>query len=382
MSTVVICCDKFKGSATSAAVSTALGQSITTAGHQVRVVPLADGGDGTLEAFDSLGYHRKKAQVRGSDGALLETQFAMQESTAVIEIARICGLDLAAPDGTVPSSTSARQSGSWGVGDAIQAALNEGATRIIIGLGGSATTDAGFGMAQSLGARFIASDGTLITDVCDLGKVTTVNLEQVDSRVSEVDFICASDVKNPLAGPDGAAAVYGPQKGLSETDVIEVDAAIEKFARVFEAAIGKPGLAEQLGAGAAGGLGFMAAALLKAQMCSGVDLVLDETGGERWLDKADLLITGEGRIDLQTLSGKAPAGIAKRARKRNIVVVAVCGQNQIEEASTRSIFEAIYSLTEYESDVNECIQNPLPILERIGKDIAETYLISNALREE
>lgn len=374
MSTVVICCDKFKGSVSSAEVSKALGRGLSDAGHQVVIAPLADGGDGTLDAFDTLGYHRESALVRGSDGTHIEAEYAMKDSTAVIEIARACGLDQVAPEGGVPSAVSARRAGSWGAGDLIRAAMNKGAQRIIIGLGGSATTDAGFGMAQALGAEFFTADGTPIVDVCDLGKVTTVSLQMVDPRLAKVDFVCASDVQNPLTGSDGAAAVYGPQKGLRDADVIEVDAAIAHFAWVFEQTIGSSGLATQSGAGAAGGLGFMAAALFSATMRSGVDLIIDETGGEHLLDNAEVLITGEGKIDAQTLHGKAPAGIAKRARNRNIPVVAVCGQNQLDGASASEMFEVIYSLSDYEADVNECIRNPLPILTRMGGDIAQRYL--------
>ena len=365
MSQVLICCDKFKGSATSAAVSQALAKGLEQAGHTVSIAPLADGGDGTLEAFDSLGYKRHTAQVRGVDGDIITAEYALKDSTAVIEIARACGLH-----GQQPTSEAAVQAGSWGVGDLIASAVDAGARRIIIGLGGSATTDAGFGMAQALGVQFFNSAGAEITQVRDLNLVHSFSLEKLDPRLAEVDFIIASDVRNPLHGTNGAAAIYGPQKGLSDTDVIRVDAAIKHFATVVE----KSGEAQSPGAGAAGGLGFMAVALLDAEMRSGVDMILDETGGEKLLDEADLVITGEGRIDTQTLSGKAPTGIAERARARGIPVVAVCGQNSLPEASSSTLFEAIYALTDFEQDISECIHNPLPILERIASDIACNHL--------
>ena len=365
MSQVLICCDKFKGSATSAAVSQALAKGLEQAGHTVSIAPLADGGDGTLEAFDSLGYQRVSAQVHDSSGDIITAEYALKDSTAVIEIARACGLH-----GQQPTSEAAVQAGSWGVGDLIASAVDAGAQRIIIGLGGSATTDAGFGMAQALGVQFFNSAGAEITQVRDLNLVHSFSLEKLDPRLAEVDFIIASDVRNPLYGTNGAAAIYGPQKGLSDTDVIRVDAAIKHFATVVE----KSGEAQSPGAGAAGGLGFMAMALLDAEMRSGVDMILDETGGEKLLDEADLVITGEGRIDTQTLSGKAPTGIAERARARGIPVVAVCGQNSLPEASSSTLFEAIYALTDFEQDISECIHNPLPILERIASDIACNHL--------
>ena len=373
MSTVLICCDKFKGSATSAEVSEALATGLTRAGHDVAVSPLADGGDGTLEAFDSLGYRRIPTHARGSDGHVIATEYGMKNSTAVIEIARVCGLDQASSDGQTPASDAARQASSCGVGDLIIDAVDHGASRVIIGLGGSATTDAGFGMAQALGVEFFDAKSSPVSHVRDMGSVARASLVRIDPRLASVEFVIASDVRNPLTGSNGAATVYGPQKGLNSAGVQKIDQAIDHFAQVVEETTGLPGIAQRPGAGAAGGLGFMAAALLSATMYSGVDLILDETGGETLLDRADLVITGEGRIDAQTLSGKAPAGIAERARSRGIPVVAVCGQNQLEGASASSLFEAIYSLAEYESDVHECIRNPLPILENIGRDIAEHH---------
>ncbi|ANE04176.1 glycerate kinase [Corynebacterium crudilactis] len=374
MATVLICCDKFKGSATSAAVSKALGQGLIRAGHAVLTTPLADGGDGTLEAFESIGYKRETSLAIGSDGLKFEAQFSLNGQTAVIEIARICGLDLAAPEGTRPSAQSARQAGTWGVGNVIKSALEKGAQRIIIGLGGSATTDAGFGMAQALGVEFFDSYGSIITQVGDIGLVQGISLDHLDPRLEKTKFIVASDVRNPLCGVDGAAIVYGTQKGLSAEDAPAIDAAIRHFADVFEQALGLNNTAQTPGAGAAGGLGFMAMALLAADMRSGVNMILDETGGGKMLAQADLVITGEGCIDSQTLSGKAPAGIAVRARARGIPVVAVCGQNQLDPATSNELFENIYSLTVFESDVNECIRNPLPILEGIGFNIAKQHL--------
>lgn len=374
MATVLICCDKFKGSATSAAVSKALGQGLMRAGHTVLTAPLADGGDGTLEAFDSLGYKRETSFVTGSDGLRFETQFSLKGQTAVIEIARICGLDLAAPEGGLPSTQSARQAGTWGVGEMIKSALEKGAQRVIIGLGGSATTDAGFGMAQALGVEFFDSNGSQVTQVSDIGLVQGISLDHLDPRLEKTKFVVASDVRNPLCGVDGAAIIYGGQKGLSVEDTLVVDAAIRNFANVFEQALGLTNLAQTAGAGAAGGLGFMAMALLSADMRSGVDMILDETGGGKMLAQADLVITGEGRIDAQTLSGKAPTGIAEQARAKGIPVVAVCGQNQLDPAVSNELFEDIYSLTDFESDINECIRNPLPILEGIGFNIAKHHL--------
>lgn len=375
MPTVLICCDKFKGSASSRAVAAALGRGLESSGCRVVALPLADGGDGTLEVFDDLGYDRRAVVVRGADGERVSAEYALEGAsvdggrTAVIEIARACGLDMVSVDGEVPGRGSARQAGSWGVGDLITAALDEGVGRIILGLGGSATTDAGFGMAGALGVAFRDASGGPVTRVGDMASVAAVDLDGLDPRLAEVEVVIASDVRNPLCGPDGAAAVYGPQKGLAPEDVDEVDSAVRGFAAVVEEALGMSGAAELPGAGAAGGLGFMALGLLGAQMRSGVGLVLEETDFAGALGAADLVITGEGRIDTQTLSGKAPAGVAERARESDVPVVAVCGQNQLDADHASALFVAVYSLADYEPDVEKCLRDPLPILQRIGFEI-------------
>ena len=379
MPTALICCDKFKGSASSREVSAALAKGLEFSGCRAVALPLADGGDGTLEVFDDLGYHRRIAMVRGVDGEWVSAEYSLEEApvgpltggrrTAVIEIARACGLEMVSVDGEVPAPESARQAGSWGVGDLIIAALDEGVGRIILGLGGSATTDAGSGMAEALGVVFRDASGGMVTRVRDMASVAAVDLDRLDPRLAEVEVVIASDVRNPLCGPDGTAAVYGPQKGLAPEDIDEVDSAVQGFAAVVEDALGMSGTAELPGAGAAGGLGFMALGLLGAQMRSGVGLVLEETGLVGALGTADLVITGEGRLDAQTLSGKAPAGVAERARENDVPVVAVCGQNQIDADQASALFTAVYSLVDYEPDVEKCLRDPLPILERIGFEI-------------
>ncbi|WP_291479246.1 glycerate kinase [Corynebacterium sp.] len=376
MPTALICCDKFKGSASSRSVGEALARGLEAAGCRAVVVPLADGGDGTLEVFDDLGFRRRAVTVRGVDGRPVPSEFGLsQESdpaaapTAVVEVARACGLDMASSDGAPPDPRDARQAGSWGVGDLIRAALDDGAGRIILALGGSATTDAGFGMARALGVEFRDHAGREVERVVNLADIAAVDTAGLDPRVADVEFLVASDVRNPLCGTEGAARVFGPQKGLAPGELDEVDAAVRIVAGVVEDALGTSGVAEQPGAGAAGGLGFMALALLGAQMRSGVGLVLEETGFDAALDGVDLVVTGEGRLDGQTLGGKAPAGVAWRARERGLPVIAVCGQNQLDDGRGGDLFDEVRSLTDYQPDVAECIRRPLPVLERIGRDI-------------
>jgi glycerate kinase len=373
MPTILISCNAFKGSASSRSVGEALARGLEAAGCRAVVVPLADGGDGTLEVFDDLGFRRRAVVVRGADGRRVSAEYSLEgvsvdggPRTAVIEIARACGLDMVTVNGTPPGPDEARQAGSWGVGDLILAALDEGVGRIILGLGGSSTTDAGFGMAEALGVVFRDASAGTVTRVGDMASVVTVDTDGTDPRLAGVDVVIASDVRNPLCGPDGAAAVFGPQKGLASEDLDQVDDALHRFAVAVEGALGTSGVAGQPGAGAAGGLGFMALALLGAEMRSGVGLVLDETGFTDALDGVDLVITGEGRLDAQTLGGKAPAGVAERARRHGVPVVAVCGQNQL---GSSGLFAAVHSLTDHEPDVAECIRHPLPVLERIGREI-------------
>lgn len=373
MATVLVCCDKFKGSATSAEVNAALAGGLSAAGHRVLTSPLADGGDGTLEVFDQLGYRRVTVTVRGSDGRPVETDYCLHpgERTAVIEVARICGLDMVAAHGETPAVADAVQAGSWGVGDALVDAMGRGVRQVILTLGGSATTDAGMGMAAALGVVFRDEAGRSVGGVGDMARIASGDVSGLDPRVADLRVVLASDVRNPLCGREGAAAVFGPQKGLTPEVVPVVDAAVTSFAEVVGEATGEQDAATQSGAGAAGGLGFMGIALLGADLRTGVDLVLEKTGFIELLQDADLVITGEGRLDTQTLSGKAPAGVAERARAAGVPVAAVCGQSLLAEADGADLFEKVYSLTDIEPDVASCIRNPLPLLERNGTDIGE-----------
>lgn len=370
MSHVLIACDKFKGSASSLEIAAALSRGFP-AGVHTEAVPVADGGDGTLEVCDALGHRRETVQVQDPYGEPVRAQFSWDPDRrlAVIEVAEAAGLRLVQREGALPPDRDAAAASSSGVGQLILAALDLGAHEVVLGLGGSATTDAGAGMAAALGAVFLDSEDRPITGVARLGEVVRTDLSRLDPRVRKSRFVIASDVTNPLTGPEGAAAVYGPQKGLREDQVPQTDAALGSFARTVEAALGTHGVAGAPGAGAAGGLGFMGLALLGAEYASGVELFLDLAGFQDRLEGADLVITGEGRIDDQTLSGKAPAGVAQRAAARGIPVIAVCGQNAL--AGDQRLFRRIHALSELEPDVRVSIEHPLPLLERLGRIIAE-----------
>ena len=290
---------------------------------QVVLVPVADGGDGTLETLvEYSGGELRTSRVMAPLGDMIEAQWgAMGDgNTAVIEMARTSGLALVPMDKRNPLLTT-----TYGLGEMIRHALDAGFRSFIIGIGGSATNDAGAGMAQALGVRLLDERRSELP----LGGAAVARLEQVDvagldPRVRESQFLVACDVNNPLTGPEGASAVYGPQKGATPDMVAELDAALGHFASIVHRELGADvdGIP---GAGAAGGLGAGLIAFLDAQLKTGVDIVLDVVSLERHLEGADLVITGEGCLDRQTIYDKAPIGVAARAKDRGIPVVAISG---------------------------------------------------------
>lgn len=372
---ILVACDKFKGSATSLEVADALAAGFAS-GVESDVVPVADGGDGTLDVADALGYERHRVAVTGPYGEPVAAEFALdpRAGTAVLEIAEACGVRLVTDEGGVlRSGLDATTATSAGVGELVLAALDSGASRIVLGIGGTATTDGGLGLACALGVKFSDRGGRRITRSDELGDVVDMSLDSVDPRLAHTEFTVATDVTNPLCGPEGAAAVYGPQKGLIGGQVRDVDRALARFAEVVERGTGGAERASAPGAGAAGGIGFMCATLLGAVYASGADLLLDMLDFDGRLALADMVITGEGRLDRQTLSGKVPVVVCQRARARGIPVVAVCGQNGLTgEREATAPFTSVHALTDVQPDVGRCLREPLPVLREIGKIITQT----------
>jgi glycerate kinase len=252
----------------------------------------------------------------------------------------------------------------------------------MVGIGGSASTDGGAGMVQALGARLTDHSGNeLGGGGVGLSALAAVDLSGLRRRIEGVRFTFACDVDNPLTGPRGAAAVYGPQKGASPDDVAVLDAALTHWADVVAAQTGRDERAAA-GAGAAGGVGYAAVALLEATLRPGIDLVLDLVGFPEALaalGPGDLVITGEGSLDEQTLHGKAPAGVAAAAKARGIPVVAVCGQNTLgSERLEQAGISAAYALVDVEPDLTRCMTEPSPILERLGERIARDHLTTRS----
>ncbi|MGW2460517.1 glycerate kinase [Streptomyces sp. NPDC001761] len=371
---VLIAADKFKGSLTAVQVAERVTAGLRRVVPDLRVeaLPVADGGDGTVDAAVAAGFERREVRVAGPLGEEVTAAFALRGGTAVVEMAEASGLQRL-PAGVFAPLTAS----TYGSGELLRAALDAGARTIVFGVGGSATTDGGAGMLSALGARFLTEGGEPVPPGGGgLAGLARADLSGLDPRLSSVELVLASDVDNPLTGPKGAPAVYGPQKGASPDDVETLDAALAHFAKVLEAQTG-PRAAEYAaapGAGAAGGIGY-GALLLGARFRPGIEVMLDVLGFAPALERASLVITGEGSLDEQTLHGKAPAGVAAAARAAGKEVVAVCGRLALPaEALLRAGIARAYPLTSVEPDVARCIADAGPILERVAARLAEDHL--------
>lgn len=371
---IVIAPDKYKGSLSAPDVARhlAAGLQAATGSHlDILLIPVADGGEGTLDAAVGSGFSRRSAVVTGPTGEPLTADFAVRGREAVIEMAAASGL--AVLPGSGPDSASATGATSLGTGELVRAALDAGCRQIVLGVGGSATTDGGAGVLQGLGARFLDSAGReLPPGGAALARLDRIDFAGFDPRLDETRFVLASDVDNPLLGADGAAAVFGPQKGAGPADVNALDAALAHFVEVLARELGPRAVkaAQAPGAGAAGGVGYAAIAALAATRRPGIDVVLEFTELEARLAGADLVITGEGSLDEQSLLGKTPLGVARAAARAGIPVIAVCGRTTLgPEQLAASGFREVHALTELESNVDTCITEAAALLERLGRNI-------------
>jgi glycerate kinase len=374
---VLIAADKFKGSLTAVQVAERVtaGLRRVVPDLAVEAMPVADGGDGTVAAAVAAGFERREVRVAGPLGDEVTAAFALRGDTAVVEMAEASGLQRL-PEGVFAALTAS----TFGSGELLRAALDAGARTIVFGVGGSATTDGGAGMLAALGARFLDADGAPVPPGGGgLAALASADLSGLDPRLADIELVLASDVDNPLTGPKGAPAVYGPQKGASPDDVAALDAALAHYAKVLAET---PGVgakaaeyAESPGAGAAGGIGY-GALLVGARFRPGIEVMLDVLGFAPALERAELVITGEGSLDEQTLHGKAPAGVAAAARAAGKEVVAVCGRLALPpEALGRAGIRRAYALTDVEPDVAKCIAEAGPILERVAERIGRDFLL-------
>lgn len=322
---IVIAPQAFKGSISALDVARAMREGVLriVPDAVVEMVPVADGGDGTLETLvEGSGGEIRSIEVTGPLGEQRSAEWgAMGDGrTAVIEMARTSGLALVPLDKRDPMSAT-----TYGLGQTIRKALDDGFRRFIIGIGGSATNDGGAGMAQALGVRLLDEhDDPLPHGGAALANLHSIDMSGLDGRVRESEFLVACDVNNPLTGPTGASAIYGPQKGATPEMIEELDAALAHFARIVKRDIGAD-IENVPGSGAAGGLGGGLIAFAKGELRAGVDIVLDTVGLDDYLPGSDLVITGEGAIDHSTIYNKSPVGVAGRASKLGIPVIAIAG---------------------------------------------------------
>ncbi|HET8582838.1 MAG TPA: glycerate kinase [Jatrophihabitans sp.] len=365
MTRVVLAPDKFKGTLTAAQVAEHLAAGMPDV--ETVTVPVADGGDGLLDAFEAAGFERVPVTAAGPTGERGSTHYVRRGTEAVVELAATCGLARLGDDRAPLTATSR------GVGEVIAAALDAGCTHLVVGIGGSASTDGGAGLVQALGARVLTSEGTDVEPGGGaLDAVATLDLSGLHPGLQDATIEVACDVDNPLTGRRGAAAVYGPQKGASPEDVEKLDAALTHWADAVADATGGDHR-DDPGAGAAGGVGFAAVAILGATLRPGVELVLDMVDFGTAVAGVDLVVTGEGSLDEQTLNGKTPAGVAAAARKAGVPVVAVAGRCELDaDALHDAGFRDVYVLADEAGSPDEAMQQPGPLLRKIGERIAES----------
>ena len=366
---VVVASDSFKGCLTSIQVADAVEKGIHV--HwpdcQVTKLAVADGGEGTIEALlTTMGGSIVKVKVQDPLGRTIEAEYAiLKDGTAVIEMSKASGLTLLHLSERNPLHTS-----TCGTGQLIADALHKGCRKFLIGIGGSATNDAGTGMLEALGYRFLDAEGNVLKGVgLSLEAIMTIDTSAAIPELKSAEFIVACDVESPFHGPKGAAHVYAPQKGASPEMVDFLDNGLKHFADILKSTTGKD-ISDMPGAGAAGGLGGAFKAFLNAELRKGADMVLDAIGFDEIIRDADLVITGEGKIDSQTLNGKLPSAVAQRASARNIPVMAICGRTEVESLPC---FASICPVTPQEMSLEQAMQPDIAmenIKERLVRDIA------------
>ncbi|WP_332763090.1 glycerate kinase [Pseudomonas koreensis] len=374
---VVIAPDSFKDSLSAQGVAEAIALGLAQVWPQATLVkcPMADGGEGTVESILAANAGElRRSRVRGPLGAPVEAAWGWlpHSQTAIIEMAEASGLQL------VPlGQRDACISSTFGTGELIRAALDAGAQRVILAIGGSATNDGGAGAMQALGLKLLdAQNQALAPGGLALAQLARLDLSDLDPRLAQVRFDIAADVNNPLCGLHGASAIFGPQKGATPAQVQQLDQALGHFAELCAQALGKD-VRDEPGSGAAGGLGFAAKAFLGAQFQAGVEVVAELVGLADAVKDADLVITGEGRFDAQTLRGKTPFGVARIARQNGVPVVVIAGTlgDGYQELYGHGI-DAAFAVTSGPMSLEQaCAEAPRLLRER-ATDIARVWQIA------
>ncbi|RNE71218.1 glycerate kinase [Vibrio cholerae] len=369
---VVIAPDSFKESLTAKQVCDAIQAGLARVWHDAKFVaiPVADGGEGTVQSLvDATQGRLVEVKVMGPQGKRVEAFYGMlgDNQTAVIEMAAASGLHHVPLAQRDPKLTT-----SFGTGELIRHALDQGVTKLIIGLGGSATNDGGVGMLAALGARFTNADGDPIQLTGGgLRELTHIDLQDFDPRLQHCDILVACDVNNPLCGDKGASAVFGPQKGATPEDVQLLDGALRQFGLLTEKVTGKMVL-ESAGAGAAGGMGAALLAYTQARLRPGIEIVLETVQLAHQVSDADLVITGEGRIDSQTVHGKTPMGVAKVAKRFDVPVLALCGctgdnYQAVYQCGIDAVFAAVPRAMSLEDALKESDFNLADLAENVAR---------------
>lgn len=365
---VTVAIDSFKGSLSTFESGESVSEGIKRVFPDavVNVCPIADGGEGTVDAIISANQGEKiGVKVRGPLGEFVFAYYGYipSSNTAVIEMSAAAGITLVDADKRNPLYTT-----TYGVGEMILDAINRGCRNFLIGIGGSATNDGGVGMLLALGYGFYDSDGNDISlGAVGLKKLNTISLEKVDKRLKDCVFTVACDVVNPLCGENGCSFVFGPQKGADEAMIRDMDLWLKNYAKLTKKVLERSDETAK-GAGAAGGLGFAFMSFLNAKLISGIDLVIKESGLEKYIINSDVVITGEGRLDFQSAMGKAPIGVAKVAKKYNKLVIAFSGAviNGAEECNNVGI-DAYFPIVRTPCSLSDAMN-----VENAYKNLADT----------
>lgn len=375
---IIIAPDSFKGSLDAIGVAAAIDKGIKKAFNNAETVllPIGDGGEGTMETLvAATGGKIKKMKVKGPLNTPVEAAYGIlgDEKTCIIEMASASGLHLV-PEGEL----SPLKATTFGTGELIRQALDDGFTSFIIGIGGSATNDGGAGMLQALGLKILDDSGEAIgLGGGELQKVSTLDFGNFDKRISQSRFIIASDVQNPLVGPEGASHIFGPQKGASKEEVELLDRNLTEWADEILKATGIA-LHDRPGAGAAGGIGGAFQAFFPAEMKRGVDVVLDYIKLDEHLKGADLVITGEGRVDHQTAFGKTPLGVAQRASSKNVPTIILAGSvGKGTEVLHNFGVVSIHSIINRPMTLQESMENAAELLEYSAEQIVRSYFFQS-----
>ena len=376
----VVAIDSLKGSLSSVEAGNAIAEGIRRADAQAEVVvrPLADGGEGTVDALvQGMNGSLQQVRVTGPLGDPVDCAYGIieEEKMAVIEMSAAAGITLVPDEKKNPLFTT-----TYGVGEMIRDAIQKGCRKFVVGIGGSATNDGGIGMLQALGYEFLDSKGNPVPyGAIGLEDLAEIKNENVISELAHCEFKVACDVTNPLCGQQGASAVYGPQKGATPEMIRKMDQWLSDYAKLAEKHYEKAD-PKYPGTGAAGGLGFAFLTFTNAVLESGIKIVLKETKLERYIQDADIVITGEGRLDGQTAMGKAPVGVAKLAGKYNIPVLAFAGSvtedaGKCNEEGIHAFFPILRGITTLEEamDRNNAKRNLIETVEQVFRLIVAIH---------